>query len=175
MPAAMLRATAALAHVGDALAEPPAPDVDFRSPAGNLAPSSAQTALASADFGNARFEAPSSSLTTLGNSQPSDEAAARELEANCWLRVMNCADTNFKWGSPEWNAARKRLVVLGQNGCATAQLMGLLEAARVAEVMKVCCWGRGIDEHKAPYLRFEVNHGQEVGETFMEAIRAAGR
>jgi len=169
---AMLRATAALAHVGDALAEPPA-DVDFRSPAGNLAPSSALTAHG-ADFGNVRFE-PSSSLTTLGNSLPSDEAAARELEANCWLRVMNCADTNFKWGSPEWNAARKRLVVLGQNGCATAQLMGLLEAARVAEVMKVCCWGRAIDEHKAPYLRFEEKHGQEVAEIFMEAIRGAGR
>ena len=169
---AMLRATAALAHVGDALAEPPA-DVDFRSPAGNLAPSSALTAHG-ADFGNVRFE-PSSSLTTLGNSLPSDEAAARELEANCWLRVMNCADTNFTWGSPEWNAARKRLVILGQNGCATAQLMGLLEAARVAEVMQVCCWGRAIDEHKAPYLRFEEKHGQEVAEIFMEAIRGAGR
>ena len=169
---AMLRATAALAHVGDALAEPPA-DVDFRSPAGNLAPSSALTAHG-ADFGNVRFE-PSSSLTTLGNLLPSDEAAARELEANCWLRVMNCADTNFTWGSPEWNAARKRLVVLGQNGCATAQLMGLLEAARVAEVMQVCCWGRAIDEHKATYLRFEEKHGQEVAEIFMEAIRGAGR
>ena len=169
---AMLRATAALAHVGDALAEPPA-DVDFRSPAGNLAPSSALTAHG-ADFGNVRFE-PSSSLTTLGNSLPSDEAAARELEANCWLRVMNCADTNFTWGSPEWNPARKRLVVLGQNGCATAQLMGLLEAARAPEVMKVCCWGRAIDEHKAPYLRFEEKHGQEVAEIFMEAIRGAGR
>ena len=169
---AMLRATAALAHVGDALAEPPAV-ADFRSPAGNLAPSSALTAHG-ADFGNVRFE-PSSSLTTLGNSLPSDEAAARELEANCWLRVMNCADTNFTWGSPEWNAARKRLVILGQNGCATAQLMGLLEAARVAEVMKVCCWGRAIDEHKAPYLRFEEKHGQEVAEIFMKAIRAAGQ
>ena len=169
---AMLRATAALAHVGDALAEPPA-DVDFRSPVGNLAPSSALTAHG-ADFGNVRFE-PSSSLTTLGNLLPSDEAAARELEANCWLRVMNCADTNFTWGSPEWNAARKRLVVLGQNGCATAQLMGLLEAARVAEVMQVCCWGRAIDEHKAPYLRFEEKHGQEVAEIFMKAIRAAGQ
>lgn len=175
----MLRATAALAHVGDALAEPPA-DADFRSPAGSLAPSSALTALASADFGNARLEAPfeaalSSSLTTLGNPLPSHEAAARELEANCWLRVMNCADTNFTWGSPEWNAARQRLVVLGQNGCATAQLMGLLNAARVAEVMKVCCWGRAIDEHKVPYLRFEEKHGQEVGEIFMKAIRAAGQ
>jgi hypothetical protein len=182
---AMLRATAALVHVGDALAEPPA-DVD-RSPAGNLAPASAPTALdasadfgISSDFGNARLEAPfeaalSSSLTTLGNSLPSDEAAARELEANCWLRVMNCADTNFKWGSPEWNAARKRLVVLGQNGCATAQLMGLLTVARPAEVMKVCCWGRTVDEHKVPYLRFEEKHGQEVGEIFMEAIRAAGQ
>ena len=168
---AMLRATAALAHVGDALAEPPA-DVDFRSPAGNLAPSSALTALA--DFENVRFD-PSSSLTTLGNSLPSDEAAARELEANCWLRVMNCADTNFTWGSPEWNAARKRLVVLGQNGCATAQLMGLLTAARGAEVMKVCCWGRAIDEHKTPYLRFEEKHGREVAEICMEAIRGAGR
>ena len=168
---AMLRATAALAHVGDALAEPPA-DVDFRSPAGNLAPSSALTALA--DFENVRFD-PSSSLTTLGNSLPSDEAAARELEANCWLRVMNCADTNFTWGSPEWNAARKRLVVLGQNGCATAQLMGLLTAARGAEVMKVCCWGRAIDEHKVPYLRFEEKHGREVAEICMEAIRGAGR
>ena len=88
---------------------------------------------------------------------------------------MNCADTNFTWGSPEWNAARKRLVILGQNGCATAQLMGLLTAARGAEVMKVCCWGRAIDEHKAPYLRFEEKHGREVAEIFMEAIRGAGR
>ena len=167
---AMLRATAALAHIGDALAEPPADahqgltyiNVDFRSPP-------------SADFGNARLEAPSSSLTSLGNSLPSDEGAARELEANCWLRLMNCADTNFKWGSPEWDAARKRLVMLGQDGCATAQLMGLLHAARVVEVMNVCCWGRTVDEHKAPYLRFEEKHGHEVGELFMEAVRLAAQ
>ena len=90
---------------------------------------------------------------------------------------MFCADTNFKWGSPEMKAANARLAELGQKGCATSLLAGLLTRAGSNHfaIMAACCWVRTVGEHEARYFSFEEKHGRELAEMFMENVRENGQ